>query len=255
MPFLVRDGVKLAYEDVGSGGPALLFLHRNSCNHQFFRPQIDRFGSSRRVVALDLRGHGQSDAPRSPYTFAGLADDCAWLCGQLGLKQIVVVGHSMGGAVAAELVKAQPGLVRAMVALDSTLMPDPVLLQKALPPLIQTLAGAGHMQGMRDFVEPLFAPGDSREVREWVWREMTRTPGHVTLSLFQEFMAWRDSATPRITQPFLYVAGFRWRSDAKKLARACPQVVTQRVKESGHFLTLTATDKVNEFLGSLLEQI
>jgi pimeloyl-ACP methyl ester carboxylesterase len=254
MRYLLRDGVQLACEDVGSGGPALLCIHGNSCNHKFFRSQIDEFQTSRRVVALDLRGHGLSDAPREPYTFAGLADDCVWVCKELGLEQVVVLGHSMGGAVAAEMIKAHPGLVRAVALLDSTLLPDPPLLKKVLPPLITELASKDHLQGLRDFVDPLFAPGDSHELREWVWQEMSRTPGHVTLALFEEFLNWRDQVTMHITQPFLYVAGFHWRVDSGALARACPQVRTTQIEESGHFLTLSATDKINELLHEFLKQ-
>lgn len=255
MRYLLRDGVQLACEDVGSGEPALLCVHGNSCNRYFFRPQIEHFKTSHRVVALDLRGHGQSDAPRREYSIAGLADDCAWVCRELGLGQVVVLGHSMGGAVAVEMVKAHPKLVRAVALLDSTLLPDPAALQKALPPLIQKLRGADHLAGLREFVESLFAPSDSPGLREWVWQEMSRTPPHVTLALFQEFLVWRDKATPRITQPFLYVAGFHWRTDHAALIQACPQVKTVQQKTSGHFLTLSATEKVNDLLHDFMDQL
>lgn len=255
MRYLLRDGVQLVCEDVGSGVPALVCLHGNSCNHKFFRPQIEEFKSIHRVVAVDMRGHGLSDAPRGPYSFAGLADDCAWVCKELGLEQIVVLGHSMGGAVAAEMIKANPGLVRAVALLDSTLLPDPPLLKKVLPPLIHELASRDHLQGLHDFVDPLFAPGDSQELRDWVWQEMSRTAGHVTLDLFEEFLNWRDGATKHITQPFLYVGGFRWRVNPDSLAEACPQVRTRQIKESGHFLTLSATDKINALLHEFLQEV
>ena len=255
MRCLFRDGVQLACEDAGGGEPALLCIHGNSCNHEFFRPQIEHCKKPRRVVALDLRGHGHSEAPNQAYTFAGLADDCAWVCQELGLGQVALLAHSMGGAVAAEMIKAHPGLVRAVALLDSTLLPDPATLQKVLPPLINDLEGRDHLQGMREFVGPLFAPGDSPELREWIWQEMRRTPAHVTNALFEEFLGWRDSATTHITQPFLYVASFHWRSDPAALARACPQVQTTQIKQSGHFLTLSAADRINALVGDFLERV
>lgn len=255
MRFLLRDGVQLAFEDAGAGEPVLLCIHGNSCNHEFFRPQIEHFKKTRRVVALDLRGHGLSDAPRGAYAFAALADDCAWVCRELGLTRVAVLGHSMGGAVAAEMIKGHPGLARAVALLDSTLLPDPATLQKVLPPLIGDLEGRDHVQGMREFVEPLFAPGDSAEVREWVWREMSRTPAHVTNALFEEFLNWRDRATPHIFQPFLYVASFHWRTDPVALAKACSQVQTAQIKESGHFLTLSAADRINGMMDEFLERV
>ena len=70
-------------------------------------PQFDYFGRTHRVVAVDLRGHGASDKPMQEYTVAGFADDLAWLCDQLGVVKPVVVGHSMGGNVAFELVRSE----------------------------------------------------------------------------------------------------------------------------------------------------
>jgi len=56
------------------------------------RPQIAHFGQTRRVVAVDLRGHGASDAPEQEYIMAGFADDIAWQCAQLGLQKPMVIG-------------------------------------------------------------------------------------------------------------------------------------------------------------------
>lgn len=255
MAYLERGKVRLAYEEAGSGGPTLLMLHGNSCSSRFFHPQLEFFQDACRVLALDFRGHGQSDAPQEDYTFAGLADDCLWICRELGLGQVVIVAHSMGGAVAAEMVQAQPGLVKAVAALDCTFLPDPAHLRQVLPPLIKSLQGPESMDGLRAFVEPLFAPQDSPQLREWVWRRMSRTPPWVTLSLLKEFLGWRDQSTSYITQPFLYVASFKWRTDRHELRRACPQVKITQIKESGHFLTLSAADQINsllaEFLGSI----
>src|SRR5919108_486480 len=54
---------------------------------------------------------------------AALADDVAWLCGQLGVEKPVVVGHSMGGNVALELAARHPALPAAVVAVDSPIVP------------------------------------------------------------------------------------------------------------------------------------
>jgi hypothetical protein len=63
----------------------------------YFAPQQKFFGTTRRTVAVDLRCHGASDAPRQEYTVADFADDLAWQCRLLELKKPIVVGRSMGG--------------------------------------------------------------------------------------------------------------------------------------------------------------
>src|SRR5436853_5160764 len=103
MPTLSREGMALAYEQAGTGEPPLVFMHGWSADRTYFAPQVEHFRGSHRVVALDLRGHGESGKPEQAYTMAAFADDVAWLCGQLGVRKPVLVGHSMGGNIALEL--------------------------------------------------------------------------------------------------------------------------------------------------------
>jgi pimeloyl-ACP methyl ester carboxylesterase len=119
MEHRTRDGVKLAFAETGSGSPPIVLVHGWTCNHTYFAPQRDHWAKRHRVVSVDLRGHGQSDKPKGPYTIAGFADDVAWLCRELGLEKPVVVGHSMGGMTAIELAARHPELPSAIVACDS----------------------------------------------------------------------------------------------------------------------------------------
>ncbi|HEY8885813.1 MAG TPA: alpha/beta hydrolase [Chloroflexota bacterium] len=82
-----RTGVKLAYQDEGSGDPAFVFIHGWTCNRSYFNPQHDRFKANHRVVSVDLRGHGEGDKPKEAYPISQNADDVAWLIGQLGLDR------------------------------------------------------------------------------------------------------------------------------------------------------------------------
>jgi pimeloyl-ACP methyl ester carboxylesterase len=66
---LRRDGVALFYDEAGGGELPLVFVHGWCCDHTYFAPQFEHFRRKHRVVAVDLRGHGQSDKP----LFRGLA--------------------------------------------------------------------------------------------------------------------------------------------------------------------------------------
>jgi pimeloyl-ACP methyl ester carboxylesterase len=104
MPLLTRDGVALFFEQAGRGGPPVVLVHGWGCNHTFMAPQFVHFRSTHRIVAVDLRGHVQSDRPQQAYSIAAFADDLAWICRELTLEHPVLIGHSMGGAIAMELV-------------------------------------------------------------------------------------------------------------------------------------------------------
>ena len=97
MATIVHQGITLASEDRGASKPAFVFVHGWACNRTFFAPQATHFAQRHRVVSVDLRGHGESDKPQGPYPIAAYADDLAYMIEQLGLGQVVAVGHSSGG--------------------------------------------------------------------------------------------------------------------------------------------------------------
>jgi len=125
MPFhTVADGTRLFYTDSGTDGPVLLFIHGWTCDSHDWSWQIPAFAPTFRVVAPDLRGHGRSSVAPSGYTPAGFAADLASLLDALGAMPAVVIGHSLGGAIAANLALADPEGVRAIVAIDSSYGPS-----------------------------------------------------------------------------------------------------------------------------------
>src|SRR5258706_10594796 len=89
-----------AYDAHGSGRP-LLLIHGYPLNRHMWRPQVETLTDAARVIAPDLRGHGDSSTPSETYTVDRLADDLVELLENLGLSQPFVVGGlSMGGYVA-----------------------------------------------------------------------------------------------------------------------------------------------------------
>ncbi len=118
-----RNGVKLFFEEARGAGAPVVLVHGWCCDHTYFAPQFEYFAKKgRRVVALDLRGHGLSDKPRERYTMQGFADDVAFICDHLGLGKVVVIGHSMGGIVAFDLASRYPELVSALIMLDAAIV-------------------------------------------------------------------------------------------------------------------------------------
>ena len=97
----------------------MVFVHGWTCNHTHFAPQVAHFATDHRVLAVDLRGHGASDAPEQRYTVTAFADDVAWLCTETGVERPVLVGHSMGGTVVLDVAARYPELARAVVMLDA----------------------------------------------------------------------------------------------------------------------------------------
>ncbi|RYF42110.1 MAG: alpha/beta fold hydrolase [Comamonadaceae bacterium] len=103
-----------AFTTLGAG-PTVLMLHGIGGGHLAFAPQVETLASSGyRAVAWDMPGYGHS-APVDPYTFKGLADRCVALIESLDCGAVTLLGHSMGGMVAQEVVARRPELVSKLV--------------------------------------------------------------------------------------------------------------------------------------------
>lgn len=97
-------------ESTGSGRP-IVFVHGNSSSSQTWLPLLDGdFGRTYRCVAVDLPGHGRSPAATDPdvYSMPGYAAAVAELAGELGLRQAVYVGWSLGGHILFEAASSLP---------------------------------------------------------------------------------------------------------------------------------------------------
>jgi pimeloyl-ACP methyl ester carboxylesterase len=100
MRFMTSEGVELADEDSESDFPPMVLVHGCGLDHRSLAARATFLRVSHRVISVDLRGHGSSDAPRQDYTMQVFGDDLAALCAALGLVKPIVIGHSMGGNIA-----------------------------------------------------------------------------------------------------------------------------------------------------------
>lgn len=139
---LEAPGCTLAYEDRDGAEPAVVFLHGAGADHVMFTEQANAVtGAGRRMVMLDLRAHGFSRPNTAPLTAAQFVDDIERLIKHRGLIRPVLIGHSLGGNLAQELVRRSPGSFAGLMVMDSTWNTGPlsrlerVLLHLAAPGL------------------------------------------------------------------------------------------------------------------------
>jgi len=117
------NGISLAYRERGIGLP-LIFLHAFPLNRTMWAPQEETLSSLFRVITVDLRGHGDSDAPLWHYTLDQAADDIRALMDHLSIGQAVLVGLSMGGYILFSFYRKYPDRVKALVLADTKAQAD-----------------------------------------------------------------------------------------------------------------------------------
>jgi 3-oxoadipate enol-lactonase len=112
---IVTADFAMSYIEEGSGRP-LLLIHGFPLSKAIWEPQFDGLAGAARLLAPDLRGHGNSEATPGPYSMDMLADDCLVLLDSLGVKQpAVVCGLSMGGYAALAFARKYPSRLAGLI--------------------------------------------------------------------------------------------------------------------------------------------
>ena len=246
--------IALAHDDRGTGDPALVFIPGWCCDRTFFAPQVEHFRRSHRVVALDLRGCGESAAPDDGYDLGTLSADVAALCERLGLDRPVLVGHSLGGMIGVQLAATRPELVGAVVGVDPgpfDPLPDVHARFLALAEAIEREDGVSARQ---DYIVAMFLPGDDLEARRHALDVMCAIEPRVAASVLRGVVAWDGVAALRTcTVPVLAVLARPAGSNApERLLAVNPNVSIGVTVGSGHFNQLAVPDQVNAMIERFL---
>jgi pimeloyl-ACP methyl ester carboxylesterase len=250
-----RNGVRLFFEEArGSGAPVVL-IHGWCCDHTYLAPQFEHFAKKgRRVVALDLRGHGASDKPVERYSMPRFADDVAFVCDHLGVTKALVIGHSMGGIIAYDFASRYPALLSALVMLDAAIV-LPATSRAVIPDFLAELGGPDYQRAIRAFVAgTLFLPTDDPHGKERIIDGMTSAPQHVAISAYQALADYDATKAPRVAAPSLYIEANEPspRADVTRVRELLPTLFFGQTVGSGHFCQLEVPDQVNAMIDRFL---
>jgi pimeloyl-ACP methyl ester carboxylesterase len=268
MPDVMVNGVRLHYDEAGSGPPVVL-IHAFPVGRRMWEPQMASLAARHRVIAYDVRGFGLSEAPREPERYSpGIAvEDARALLESLGALPAAVCGLSMGGNVAVNLALAHPRAVSALIACDTGAgSEDPA----AFAARCEEYAVAAQ-RGIDAFVEAAFgwsvfadyaAQGPAQAA---LLRELVRAqPPHAIASTARHVLAPRkpiyalEAGLRALRVPTLVVYGERDEAcvqSSEFLGRTIPGSRVWKVPGATHFVNLDApaafNQRVLEFLDGL----
>jgi pimeloyl-ACP methyl ester carboxylesterase len=252
MQYLERNGLKLAYKEAGRGAPPLVLIHGLGCDHTHNAPQFAHLSQRHRVIALDLRGHGASDAPAQDYPLADFTEDLAWLCGELGVYKPIIVGHSMGGIIALDLAARYPDLPAAIAMLDSPVLIPPAVAAE-LAPFGAALRSPAYRDALVGFMASTFGPADDPERKAGILAQIGELPQYVGVSCWETGIAGFDSAAAAsaCTVPALYLSA-AVPTDLDRFAQLCPHLTIGKTVGAGHWHQLEVPDQVNAMIDRFL---
>ena len=228
-------------------GPALVLVHGITESHHSFDPLIGSLAENHDVLALDLRGHGESTR-EGPYDVLRLALDVQETLAAAGVSDVVLVGHSLGGSVVS--VAAALMRVRGVVNLDQTM--DLTSFQaslRALEPLLR--ADAATFAATMDMIFDAMRGPLSDE--EWSrLRALRRYDQEVVLDIWasvfelgeDELAAMVTNLAGAIHAPYLSLHGTDPGENYESwLSALVPQAVVERWAGAGHYPHLAEPER------------
>jgi pimeloyl-ACP methyl ester carboxylesterase len=210
-----KDGTLLFHRDWGEGQP-VVFAASWALSSEMWAYQVAHLADAGfRCIAYDRRGHGRSDVPGRGYDMDTLADDLAAVIDGLGVTDVILVGHSMGGAeVVRYLGKHGTAKVRKVVLLAAA---GPYIVQTPDNPYgaPMTYHHATLSQYATDFPKwamdnqaPFFTPETSPAMKAWLTDQLLATPVPVAMASFKALIG-KDLRLdlPKIDRPTLVIHG------------------------------------------------
>ena len=234
----------------------MVLIHGWCGTHKLMAAQADAFRASHRVISVDLRGYGDSDAPEQEYTFAVFADDVAWLCEQLKLVKPVVVGHSMGGVITLELAVRHPHVAQGVVIIDAPICQPQAAYQSltaALDSILEGVSGPNYVAIVNGMFKSRCLPTDAIGQR-WQLTDSLNAPQHVVWSCLRNHAT--DEQTKRAARacklPIAYIAASKPLADLTEFKSLTPQLQIGTVLGTGHFCPQEAPEQANAMIARFI---
>jgi len=249
------DGVSIHYDDLGAGEPALVFVHGWNCDRSYWSGQIEHFAGSHRVVNVDLAGHGDSGQDRADWTMRAFGEDVSAVVTALDLRNVVLVGHSMGGKVVVEAARQLGGRVAAVVGVDTFHSGGRETPRGMQEEVFEQLAEdyAGFIAG---FVDRVFVEQSDLAIKNWVKADMAAAPYASAVGARRASGSY--DATPVIASldaPLALINSDFLPTDTAHLEANAKHFEYREMSGVGHFVMLEDPETFNALLSAVLADI
>jgi pimeloyl-ACP methyl ester carboxylesterase len=248
------DGMEIAYTAAGDGPVAVVLIHGWACDRTHWSEQVEGLSERYRVVAVDLAGHGESDLRRERWTLQGLAGDVRAVVDALDPKSAVLVGHSMGGAVALEAVPLLPGKVVGVIGVDALHNAEVKISPEQWILYIQAYE-ADFRRTCERYVDSLFLDDADRAVVERVKAGMCSSSSDVAISLLRDFPSYDYPSSLAAAGVPVRAINSALNPTAIEINRKYADFDAIVIKGVGHFPMLERPGEFNALLTGVIEDL
>jgi pimeloyl-ACP methyl ester carboxylesterase len=247
------NGINIAYNDQGTGTP-IVFLHAFPLNRTMWEPQVEGLSGRYRIITVDLRGHGESDAPLWRFSLEQYADDVAELMHHLSIPRAVLIGLSMGGYVSLAFYRKYAERVQGLVLADTRAQADSDEARAGRFTLAQTAFRQGPEAVAKVMLPKLLAPATLRTRPDLVAGVRRMIEGNEVSGMIVDSIAMADRPDsvpllPQITCPTVVIVGEEDQptppAEARLIADGIPGAKLAVIAGAGHLSNLEQPEQFN----------
>jgi pimeloyl-ACP methyl ester carboxylesterase len=261
MPYVTSDGVRIYWEEIGTGPPLLLIMGLGY-SHEMWHRTAPLLSQHFRTILFDNRGVGKSDVPPGPYPIATMAADAAAVLDAAGVDKADVYGVSMGGMIAQEFALQYPNRVKKLI-LGCTAAGGPTAV-RADQEVNQALMARGTMtieDGIRLMVPYIYdsSTPQSRIDEDLAIRRVTFPKAEAYTAQLLGIIAWESySRLDQIHAPTLVIHGETDRlvppGNGRLVAERIPGSKLVMLPHASHLYTTDQPDVSHQLVLDFLKQ-
>jgi pimeloyl-ACP methyl ester carboxylesterase len=251
------DYVHIEYHVYGHGDPAIVLVHGWACDENYWNAQIAALRPHYTVVVLNLAGHGASGSNRTDWSIANYAQDVAAVVREIPNPQVILVGHSMGAAVALAATPVIGSRVIGIIAVEALRsVGEPPLSARDIDRRVAPFK-ANFVGETRNFVSSsLFQKGTDPVLAQKVAYDMSLEPPAVAIPSLRSLLSMDlASLLPAIHVPVYAINSDLAPTDAARIRRSLPDYTLDVLDHTGHFLMMEAPERFNPLLLKDVEAI
>jgi len=241
-------------DDGGAGSIPVVFIHSLPGNTKQWSAQLNYIRKTRRAIALDLRGHGQSLPPANgDYAIESMVQDIQTVVDQLGIESFILVGHSMGGSVAGAYAGVYPERVAGLLLVDpsgdSTQMPIEEVQQ-----YLGALESEAYSNVIKGYLNQILT-GSTETTQAKVMQDLRDTPKATVVGVFKELFKYNPvPALERYDGPKLSVIT-SINETPFSVHNLVPNLPHKMITGTGHWLQLDKPEEFNRIMDEFLSSV
>jgi pimeloyl-ACP methyl ester carboxylesterase len=253
---IAPDGVTISYRVEGAGEPTLVLVHGWACDRTHWDGAIAALGPGRRILAIDLAGHGRSTANRKAWTIAAFGADIAAVLDKEGVRRAILVGHSMGGSAIVEAARLRPAVVLALIGVDTYKdLTRPVYGQDDVDAYLR-LYEPDYAAFAESAIRSMFRPETDAALADRIVKGMLRTPISASLGALAADMLYSPvAALAALGKPVAAINCDRFPTALDANRSVVPSFVLKTMRGVDHFLMLEAPGEFARVLEETIREL